>query len=65
LTIVEATGQSNIFWVDIPEPGEWILEVKCGGRPFSVEPAAVVVPANGPDQTMDVRLTRPASYFEQ
>ena len=56
LTIVEAAGQSNVFWFDIPEPGEWILEVKCHGRAFSVEPAVVVVTASGPEQTVDVRL---------
>ena len=65
MTIVDAAGWSNVFSIDVPEPGDWILEVKCSGRSFSVEPGVVVVPADGPDQTVDVRLKGPTSNFEQ
>lgn len=57
LTMVRATRESaGIFQLQVPEAGTWILDVQCEGRAYNVEPPAVVVPADGPDVTVDIRL---------
>lgn len=57
LTMVRATRESTgIFQLQVPEAGTWILDVQCGDRSYDVEPPALVVPAGGPDVTVDIRL---------
>ena len=57
LAMVRATRESvGIFHLRVPEAGTWVLEAQCGGRSHDVEPAALVVPADGPDVTVDIRL---------
>lgn len=57
LTMVHATSESaGTYQLQLPEAGIWILEVQCHGRGYDVEPPAFVVPADGPDVTVDIRL---------
>jgi hypothetical protein len=57
LTIVRATHESaGMFQLQVPEAGTWVLDVQCGGRSYDVEPPALVVPGDGPDVTVDIRL---------
>jgi len=57
LAMVRATRESaGIFLLQVPEAGTWVLEVQCGDRSYDVEPPAVVVPADGPDMAIDIRL---------
>lgn len=57
LTMVPARREApGIFHLEVPEAGTWLLDVQCGGQGHDVDPPAVLVPADGPDTTVDIRL---------
>ena len=57
LMLVHAKPMSiGVFQLALPEPGTWVLDAECGGRGIGVEPSLLIVPAAGPDVTVDVRL---------
>ena len=57
LAVVPATIVSmGLFHLALPEAGTWVLDARCDGRTYNLDPPVVVVPANGPDVLIDVRL---------
>ena len=57
LAVVPATIVSmGVFHLALPEAGTWVLDARCDGRTYNLDPPVVVVPANGPDVLIDVRL---------
>jgi hypothetical protein len=57
LVMVHSTPMSiGVFQLALPEPGLWALDAECAGRTVGVEPSLVVVPAGGPEVTIDIRL---------
>lgn len=57
LAIVHATTNgSGAYWFELPEPGRWSLNADCAGKSYSLDPAIVVVPSDGPEQTINARL---------
>jgi hypothetical protein len=46
----------GIATFDLPEAGEWALDVTCSDRSYSVVPGTIMVPQARPDVPIDVRL---------
>jgi len=59
MTMLTATGVVGTYWLDLPEPGTWILSAECGGTGFSLEPPSITVTSDGPDPVVAARLVRP------
>jgi hypothetical protein len=56
LTVVAGTPDgAELTSFEVPEAGEWILEVQCGGRSVPVRPSSVGVPLARPAQSIDLR----------
>lgn len=57
LTIVRAQpNPSNVYWIELPEPGTWILNVRCDDREYAVDPPTITIASDGPEDTVDVRI---------
>lgn len=58
LVMVRATRSADLYRLDLPEHGAWMLEAECRGQLVHVEPAVITVPADS-QEPVDVRITKP------
>jgi hypothetical protein len=58
LKTVEASSQTAIYELDLPDPGEWNLNANCGGAIYAIEPPVVSVPADRQPPAVDARVVR-------
>ncbi|MBI3400143.1 MAG: hypothetical protein HY048_01885 [Acidobacteria bacterium] len=57
LTIVRANpGAPFVYWLDLPEPGLWMLSARCDDRDYAVEPPAITLAGDALEATFDVRI---------
>jgi hypothetical protein len=61
MQIIRASSVINVYTLDLPESGQWVLSVECGGIARSVVPMVAIVPPAGTDgmvPTIDVRFVK-------
>ena len=58
-TVTESATAGIVHWLDLPEPGEWLLDADCGGSRPALTPNVVVVDEAGTPSVVDVQLARP------
>ncbi len=57
VTIVRQSESTDLVrWLDIPEPGRWMLNADCGSRPASVTPDVLVIGDSDTPSIVDVRV---------
>ena len=58
-TIVAAgVAGPNLYSLDLPEPGQWMLNLRCGEQEVPIQPAMVVVSDDGAPPLVDLRVLR-------
>lgn len=55
-TVRVSATPSNVYWVELPEPGTWVLSARCGDRDYAVDPPAVTVGIDDPERALDLRI---------
>ena len=58
LKTVEATSQTAVYELELPDSGEWNVNADCGGTIYAIEPPVVSVPAGGQPPAVDARVIR-------
>jgi hypothetical protein len=61
LKTVQASSQTAVFELELPDSGEWNLNADCGGTIYAIVPPLVSVPADGEPPAVDARVIRPRS----
>ena len=61
LKTVEASSQTAVYELELPDSGEWNLNADCGGAIYAIVPPVVSVPADGQPPAVDARVIRSRS----
>ncbi|HZR24921.1 MAG TPA: hypothetical protein VFA59_15115 [Vicinamibacterales bacterium] len=56
-TVTEKSAVDIVHWLEIPEPGQWMLSASCGTRPAAVEPELLTVSDGAGPLTVDAHVT--------